>query len=49
MEISYKYIENDFCEFTIPDGYDVEYLPSNVKVRAISSVWKPLTYATTIR
>jgi transglutaminase-like putative cysteine protease len=32
MEISYKYIENDFCEFTIPDGYDVEYLPSNVKV-----------------
>ena len=32
MEISYKYIENDFCEFTIPDGYDVEYLPSSVKV-----------------
>jgi transglutaminase-like putative cysteine protease len=32
MEISYKYVENDFCEFTIPDGYDVEYLPSNVKV-----------------
>jgi len=32
MEISYKYVENDFCEFTIPDGYDIEYLPSNVKV-----------------
>jgi transglutaminase-like putative cysteine protease len=32
MEISYKYIENDFCEFTIPDGYDIEYLPSSVKV-----------------
>jgi hypothetical protein len=32
MEVSYKYVENDFCEFTIPDGYDVEYLPSNVKV-----------------
>jgi transglutaminase-like putative cysteine protease len=32
MEITYKYIENDFCEFTIPEGYDVEYLPSSVKV-----------------
>ena len=32
MEITYKYVENDFCEFTIPEGYDVEYLPSSVKV-----------------
>jgi hypothetical protein len=32
MEITYKYIENDFCEFTIPEGYDVEYLPSSIKV-----------------
>jgi len=33
MEITYKYVENDFCEFTIPAGYTVEYLPSNVNVR----------------
>jgi hypothetical protein len=32
VEISYKYVENDYCEFTIPEGYDVEYLPSNVMV-----------------
>ena len=32
MEITYKYVENDFCEFIIPEGYDVEYLPSSVKV-----------------
>jgi hypothetical protein len=32
VEISYKYVENDYCEFTIPEGYEVEYLPSNVKV-----------------
>jgi hypothetical protein len=31
-ETSYKYVDNDFCEFTIPDGYDVEYLPPNAKV-----------------
>ena len=33
MEITYKYVENDYCEFTIPEGYDVEYLPSNVEVK----------------
>jgi len=32
MEITYKYVERDYCEFTIPEGYDVEYLPSNVQV-----------------
>jgi transglutaminase-like putative cysteine protease len=33
QENTYKYVENDFCEFTIPDGYEVEYLPSTVNVK----------------
>jgi len=31
METEYKFVKNDYYELSVPDGYEVEYLPPNAK------------------
>ncbi|HEX5168332.1 MAG TPA: hypothetical protein VFW11_04115, partial [Cyclobacteriaceae bacterium] len=44
-ETDYKYVKKEFCTLEIPDGYEVDYIPSNTKYDG-KSIGIDVTYET---